>query len=95
MTHILSPAGARTERIRTEQLRLLYHGIFAVPTNLIVALVVAFLLRDTFPPLLLAFWLLATAITAALRIWLNKRFALAVAAALPAPNGRFISASAP
>ena len=76
MTQILSPARARAERIRTEKLRLLYHGVFAVPTNLVVALVVAFLLRDTFPPVLLAFWLLATAVTAA-------ACAAVLAAALP------------
>jgi two-component system, cell cycle sensor histidine kinase PleC len=79
MNQIPSPAYERADRIRTEQLRLLYHGVFAVPTNLVVALVVIYLLRNTFPPLLLGLWLLATAVTAALRIRLNAGFARAIA----------------
>jgi signal transduction histidine kinase len=79
MTKSFPSADERSERILAEKLRLLYRGNFAVPANLAVAFVVAFLLRDSFPQLVLVAWLVATALVAGLRIQLHRRFLRTVA----------------
>ena len=72
----------RDDRILVEKLRLLYRGNFAVPANVIIAFVVASLLRDTFPHPVLIAWLGATAVVAALRIALYVRFQRTLATGL-------------
>jgi len=57
-----------------EKLRILYQGIFAVPANLLIACVIAYLLRDAFPLPLLEVWLAATALVAGARLLLHKRY---------------------
>ena len=86
-------AEERSDRILAEKLRLLYRGNFAVPVNLAVACVVAFLLRNSFPQPLLIAWLAATALVAGLRILLHRRFLRAAARRAAAHDGRAISAS--
>jgi two-component system, cell cycle sensor histidine kinase PleC len=71
----------RTNLILAEKLRLLYRGNFAVPANLVIACVVAYILSDTFPRTVLAAWLAVTAIVVVLRILLYRRFLKAVAQA--------------
>jgi two-component system cell cycle sensor histidine kinase PleC len=72
-------AEERSDRILAEKLRLLYRGNFAVPVNLAVAFVVAFLLRNSFPHLVLVAWLAATALVAGLRIQLHRQFLRTIA----------------
>jgi two-component system, cell cycle sensor histidine kinase PleC len=79
MTRPSSSAEERSDRILAEKLRLLYRGNFAVPVNLAVACVVAFLLRDSFPQTLLIAWLAVTALVASLRLLLHRQFLRAVA----------------
>jgi signal transduction histidine kinase len=74
MTRPSPSAEERSDRILAEKLRLLYRGNFAVPANLAVACVVAFLLRDSFPQPILVAWLAATAVVAGLRLLLHRRF---------------------
>ena len=74
MTNSFPSAEERSDRILAEKLRLLYRGNFAVPANLAIACVVAFLLRDSFPQTLLIAWLAATAVVAGLRLLLHRGF---------------------
>ena len=64
----------RADRILRAKLRVLYRGLFAVPTNLFVATVVVILLRNSFPLPLLAAWYCGTAVVAGARLVLHKRF---------------------
>jgi signal transduction histidine kinase len=79
MTRPSPSAEERSDRILAEKLRLLYRGNFAVPVNLAVAFVVAFLLRDSFPQPVLVAWLVTTALVAGLRIQLHRRFLRTIA----------------
>ena len=74
MVNPVSNTTARDDRILAEKLRLLYRGNFAVPANLVIAFVVAYVLRDSFPRFVLVAWLAATAIVAGLRLLLLSRF---------------------
>jgi signal transduction histidine kinase len=74
MTKSFLSTEERSDRILAEKLRLLYRGNFAVPANLAIACVVAFLLRDSFPQTLLIAWLAATAVVAGLRLLLHRGF---------------------
>jgi len=74
MVNPVSNTKARDDRILAEKLRLLYRGNFAVPANLVIAFVVAYVLRDSFPRFVLVAWLAATAIVAGLRLLLLSRF---------------------
>ncbi|HEY0282944.1 MAG TPA: HAMP domain-containing sensor histidine kinase [Rhizomicrobium sp.] len=79
MTKSFPSAEDRSDRILVEKLRLLYRGSFAVPFNLAIACVVAFLLWDSFPRPVLVVWLVATALVAGLRLLLHRKFLQAVA----------------
>jgi signal transduction histidine kinase len=79
MTKSFPSADERSDRILDEKLRLLYRGHFAVPANLVIACVIAFLLRDSFPQPLLVAWVAATALVAGLRLLLHRQFLRAVA----------------
>jgi len=78
MTKSFPSTEERSDRILVEKLRLLYRGHFAVPANLAIACVVAFLLWDSFPQTLLIAWLAATALVAGLRLLLHRQFLRAV-----------------
>jgi len=64
----------RADRILVEKLRLLYRGNFAVPANFAIACLVAYTLRNTFPPPVLILWLTAIAAVVAGRMLLYRRF---------------------
>ena len=78
MTKSFPSTEERSDRILVEKLRLLYRGHFAVPANLAIACVVAFLLWDSFPQTLLIACLAATALGAGLRLLLHRQFLRAV-----------------
>jgi two-component system, cell cycle sensor histidine kinase PleC len=79
MSESCASEAERTNRILAEKLRLLYRGNFAVPANFVIACVVAYTLKDSFPQPVLAAWLALTAIVVAARIVLYRRFLKAVA----------------
>ena len=64
----------REERILAGKLDLLFRGHIAVPGNMLAALVVAFLLRQSYPSRFLIAWLAATAFVGASRLLLHRAF---------------------
>ena len=64
----------RADRILAEKLKLLYRGSFAVPANVVVALVVAYFLRGGFPDTFLVLWLAATVVVSGIRLVLDGGF---------------------
>lgn len=65
---------SRQDQILAGKLDLLFRGHIAVPGNMAVALVVAFLLRDAVPAWFLVLWLAATAAVGLARLQLHRRF---------------------
>ncbi len=75
---LFASAAERADRILYAKLRILYQGVFAVPTNLVVATAAVILLRHSYPLMLLGVWYGATAAVAGLRLALHQRFRKAI-----------------
>lgn len=64
----------RRERVLAGKLDLLFRGHVAIPGNMAVALVVAFLLRQSHPIWFLAIWYVATIAVGLARLYLHRAF---------------------
>lgn len=64
----------RETRILNAKLRVLYQGVFAIPANLVISAIVAYVLHDTFPVTILITWYFATLALAGLRMYLHHCF---------------------
>lgn len=69
----------RKTRILNAKLRVLYQGVFAIPANLVIAAVVAYTLRNSFPDMILIVWYLAIVALSIVRVFLHKHFMHALA----------------
>lgn len=70
----LANAMARSERILSEKLELLYRNSIAIVVNFAVSCVAAWLLSDVYPHRVLAAWLVAVAAVCTARLVLQRQF---------------------